>query len=356
LQLVASVPVDPPGGTGQLGSGSGEYREVMRYEFAPMGVAPAPTNEFYVYVSHYKSGTTSADLTDRHGEAQIIRNDEAANLPSNARILYVGDYNITTSGEASYLTILATNSPSGVAQGQGIDPLNVAQATTINWGTNSQLAVKTESATDLRYRDDLEVMTTNVYYGAPGGLTLVPGTYHVFGNNGTTPYERSVNSGSDTALNNDLESIPPISASSLYADLSTASDHLPIVADYTMPIPTGFPAWQIQYFGSVTNPAAAPNFDADGTGQSNYFKYVAGLNPTNSTAVFTFSTTGAGDLVLAPVEAGRAYTLQVKTNLSDAVWTPLSGSITTTNGSQVIITDTNVPSLQMFYRIDISLQ
>ncbi len=35
VQLLASVPVDPPGGTGKLGSASGEYREVMRYEFAP---------------------------------------------------------------------------------------------------------------------------------------------------------------------------------------------------------------------------------------------------------------------------------------------------------------------------------
>ena len=57
VQLLASVPVDPPGGTSKLGSSSGEYREVMRYEFAPAGVTPTPANEFYIYVSHYKSGT-----------------------------------------------------------------------------------------------------------------------------------------------------------------------------------------------------------------------------------------------------------------------------------------------------------
>jgi endonuclease/exonuclease/phosphatase family metal-dependent hydrolase len=62
---------------------------------------------FYVYVSHYKSGTTSSDLTERAGEAAIIRTNEAIDLPANARVLYVGDYNITTSGEASYQTILA---------------------------------------------------------------------------------------------------------------------------------------------------------------------------------------------------------------------------------------------------------
>ena len=122
LQLLASVPVDPPGGTSKLGSSSGEYREVMRYELAPAGMTPTATNEFYIYVSHYKSGTTSADLTDRDGEAVIIRNDEANNLPTGARVLYVGDYNVTTSGEASYQTMLAKNAPNGMPQGQGIDP------------------------------------------------------------------------------------------------------------------------------------------------------------------------------------------------------------------------------------------
>jgi hypothetical protein len=360
LQLVASIPVDPPGGTSQLGEASGEYREVMRYEFAPAGIVPAPTNEFYVYVSHYKSGATSQDLIDRDGEAQIIRNDEAT-LPTDARVLYVGDYNVTTGGETGYLTILATNAPNGVAQGQGIDPLNVSGAANIDWGINSLLNVKTESATDLRYRDDLQVMTSNVYYGATGGLALVPGTYHAFGNNGTTPYEGKVNSGGNTAFSNDLESNAPITASELYADLATASDHLPIVTDYTIPVPTGFAAWQIQYFGSVTNPAAAASFDADGTGQNNYFKYVAGLNPTNASSVFVFTITaasnqpGAINLLFAPTAAGRTYTVEVETNLSSALWAPLVAPPAVTNSNQETVLDTNASSQEEFYRIDISL-
>ena len=241
LQLLASIPVDPPGGTGKLGSSSGEYREAMRYEFAPAGLTPTPANEFYVYVSHYKSGTKSSDLTARNGEAQIIRNDAANNLPANARVIYAGDYNITTSSEASYQTILASTAPNGTPQGQGVDPGNPTGVTGINWGTSttspSILALETESATDLRYRDDLQLMTTNVYYGAAGGLALVPGTYHVFGNNGTTPYYGSLNSGSDTALNNDLAPGSPLGAPALYSDLTTASDHLPVVADYTIPVP-----------------------------------------------------------------------------------------------------------------------
>jgi hypothetical protein len=241
LRLLASTPVDPSGGTSRLGSSSGEYREVMRYEFAPAGVAPAAPNEFYIYVSHYKSGTTSSDLTARGKEAVIIRTNEAIDLSATARVLYVGDYNVTASGEASYQTILTNTAPNGVQQGGGIDPFNLSADSTIDWGTyttdTSILAMETESATDLRYRDDFEIMTTNVYYGAPDGLKLIPGTYHVFGNNGTTPYNGNVNSGSNTSLDYDLPRGARVGAAQLYLDLVNASDHLPVVADYTIPMP-----------------------------------------------------------------------------------------------------------------------
>lgn len=49
---------------------------------------------------------------------------------------------------------------------------------------------------------------------------------------------------------------------------------------------SAFAQWQIQYFGSTTNPSAAANIDADGTGQNNQFKYAAGLDPTNPASVF----------------------------------------------------------------------
>src|ERR1017187_3852052 len=255
VQLLASVPVDPTCGTNCLGAASGEYREVMRYELAPAGVTPTAANEFYVYVSHYKSGVGVTNEAKRAGEAVIIRNDEANNLPADARVLYVGDFNITSSGEASYQTILSSNAPNGVLQGQGFDPLNLSNNTNINWGVSTIdpaiLAAETESATDLRFRDDLQVMTSNILFGVAGGLAYVPGTYHAFGNNGTTPYFGSVNSGSNTALNNDLETNASISAAQLYQDLSTASDHLPIVADYTILVPVAAPV--ASFIGSPTS-------------------------------------------------------------------------------------------------------
>ena len=234
LQLLSSVPVDPPGGTGKLGSSSGEYREVMRYQFALAGVATNGSNIFYVYVSHYKSGSSSSfSITNsRAGEASIVRSNMIA-LPDGARIIYAGDFNTGAAGEPVYgiLTAPGTN--------QLIDPLNPTRSLLTNWDNSLAPQDLTESATFLQYRDDYQMMTTNVYFAISGGLKLIPGTYHVFGNNGSTPYQGTVNSGANMSLNNNLVTNGPafISASQLYLDLTNASDHLPVVADYAIPIP-----------------------------------------------------------------------------------------------------------------------
>jgi len=245
VQLIASVGVGTP--TGSIGGGgNGEYRQVVRYEFAPAGVAPGTNNEFYIYVSHYKASTGVTNALNRLGEAMIIRDDEAENLPANARVLYVGDYNPDNTftndwDEPAYLTIVSNSAPNGVTQGQGIDPLNVSGSTNIDWSdptTNASiLFMLSEESYELRYRDDMQIMTSNVYYGVSGGLQYVPGTYHSFGNNASLPYGSSANSVSNTALNDldpALTNLTGLSAGVLLEDLTGASDHLPIVADYTI--------------------------------------------------------------------------------------------------------------------------
>ncbi len=228
LQLVASVGVGTPSG-----SGNGEYRQVMRYEFAPASVTAGTNNEFYVYVSHMKSGTGSTNAGYRNEEAAIIRNDSAT-LPSNARVLYMGDFNSSGSTDLWYEAMIAAGANAGV------DPLNPTNTTVINWGasttTTNILAAMDDSSTNLRYRDAYQFMTSNVLYGVAGGLAYVPRSFHIFANNGGVAYNGAVTS--STALNSDLTTNGVgLAASVLYTDLSTASDHLPSVADYT--IPTG---------------------------------------------------------------------------------------------------------------------
>jgi PKD repeat protein len=302
VQLVASVPVDPPGGTSQLGSSSGEYREVMRYEFAPAGVTPTAANEFYIYNSHYKASTGPANETARAGEAQIIR-DDSATLPANARILYVGDYNPTGgSSEAGYQTIIAP----GI--NQGIDPMNPSGATGIDWSVNSLMDQKTESAPDLRYRDDLQIMTTNVFFGQTGGLALVAGTHHVFGNNGTIPYQGSVSAG-NSALN-DLAAGAPIDAATLYHDLTNASDHLPVVADYTIPVLVAPP---VAGFNAAPRAGAAPlsvSFTNLSSGATNYsWAFGDGKTSPFTNAANIYSSAGSYNVTLTATGPGGTNVL-----------------------------------------------
>ena len=132
--------------------------------------------------------------------------------------------------------------------------------------------------------------------------------------------------------------------------------------DYGIYAGDGIPdSWQVQYFG-VDNPQGVASADADGTGQANLFKYVAGLDPTNPTSVFVLkiaSVTGQPtqkNLIYNPVATGRTYTLQFRTNLVSDAWATLTGiSDPQTNGNQVTVTDLNATNSTKFYRLDISL-
>jgi endonuclease/exonuclease/phosphatase family metal-dependent hydrolase len=142
-----------------------------------------------MYVDHYKSGTGTTNSGLRNEEAAIVRAD-AAKLGANAHIIYTGDLNMPP-GEAGYNTLTA----SGV--GQAFDPLN---------GANS-LSALTDSSTSLKYRDDYELLTAPMF-SDPTGLEFVAGSYTAFGNNG-------------------------VSHSATLSELQTASDHLPVFADYS---------------------------------------------------------------------------------------------------------------------------
>lgn len=140
-----------------------------------------------------------------------------------------------------------------------------------------------------------------------------------------------------------------------------STNSVEVSATTTTPL-SPFQEWQIQYFGSTTNPLAAANIDADGTGQNNQFKYAAGLNPTNPASVFVLTiatdTNSASwqDLTFDPWATGRTYTVQFSTDLVNDAWSPLTtyAGPVTDNVNQITITDTNAVLPQEFYRIEIT--
>jgi PKD repeat protein len=77
---------------------------------------------------------------------------------------------------------------------------------------------------------------------------------------------------------------------------------------------TPFQAWQIQYFGSTTNLAAAGSVDADGDGQSNLAEFTAGTDPTNSVSalrITSIAIQGTNVLINWTMGAGKTNALQV---------------------------------------------
>ena len=146
----------------------------MQYHLAPVA---NPSDSFYMYVEHAKSGTTSSDADRREAEATEVRS-AAAELPANSNIIYAGDFNLNASTDASYQTMVASG------QGQGFDVANPAE----NWtDTASFKSIMTESATDLEYRDDAQLVNSAVLNGTYG-LHIVSSSYTAFGNNGTTAF------------------------------------------------------------------------------------------------------------------------------------------------------------------------
>jgi PKD repeat protein/endonuclease/exonuclease/phosphatase family metal-dependent hydrolase len=100
---------------------------------------------------------------------------------------------------------------------------------------------------------------------------------------------------------------------------------------------TPFQAWQIQYFGSTTNPAAAAGADPDGDGQNNLAEFLAGTDPTNGVSAFritSITTQGPNVVVSWTMGAGKTNALQVTSG------DPNSGYATNGFADLVVITNT----------------
>jgi endonuclease/exonuclease/phosphatase family metal-dependent hydrolase len=202
---------------------SAAARQSLRVQLRPVGYDSAA--DFYIYNDHYKSSQGATEEARRNYEAQFVRADADA-LGQGAHVIYAGDFNIYTSAEAMYQTLLSAGN------GQAFDPIN----TPGNWNNNfAYRAVHTQSPHDgsdglvtggMDDRFDFQLVTGEFLDNE--GLSYIPGSYHAFGNNGTT-YNSAVNANSNTY---------PL-ADSILDDLAHVSDHLPVVADYQLPAKMG---------------------------------------------------------------------------------------------------------------------
>lgn len=238
-ETVTLLPIAGPtfgeAGIGQVGA-TLQARQAMRYRFRPVGYESG-TADFWTYVSHYKAGdansissgsTTNGDR--RQVEATNIRANADNVLGEGAHIIYAGDYNVQSSAEQSFQTLMAPG------PGQAFDPINqsgVYNSSYVSWNNNSTLRwMHTQAPNSTAYfsgqttggmddRFDFQMVTAEMLDGE--GMSYIAGTYHAFGNNGT-----------HQCCNSEISTGTGASATVLDA-LKRASDHLPVVADYQLP-------------------------------------------------------------------------------------------------------------------------
>jgi hypothetical protein len=126
-------------------------------------------------------------------------------------------------------------------------------------------------------------------------------------------------------------------------------------------------AWQIQYFGSINNPNAAPGATPAGDGVPNWLKYSLGLDPTVPGVVVPGGVVWADGNVLSSssetntihiytaaevsfdTEAGKLYQLQ-SINTINGGWQNVGSPITGTGGNMSYVTPTR-PNVQQYYRV-----
>ena len=201
---------------------TGAGRRSDRWQLRVLGTSNPPI-DLYVYSGHLKASTGSANQAERlFGIEQILEN--AAELPAGSKIIYAGDYNIYSNGEPAYEELVA---PGPVA---GIDPYGNG-----SWSGSSNGYKHTQSPRasagggliggSLDDRFDFHVHTASLADGM--GVDYMPGTLRPLGNDGNH-YDEAINAGTNTYFPGDT------ARSNALADaLHDASDHIPVMADYT---------------------------------------------------------------------------------------------------------------------------
>ena len=116
---------------------------------------------------------------------------------------------------------------------------------------------------------------------------------------------------------------------------------------------TPFEEWQIQHFGSTSNPDAAPNADPDGDGTDNATEFLLGLDPKDASSSFKASATRtSGDFTLTWPSANGVQFDVLRCTSIDTGWQSL-GTVTGGAGDTASFTDTSPPNGKAFYKVAI---
>ena len=184
-----------------------------------------PVCDFYIYSSHLKASTGSANQEERRDGIEWLLGN-AEELPAGACVIYAGDYNIYSNGEPAY-ELLVADGPMQV-----IDPYGNG-----SWSGEDNAYKHTQSPRasagggliggSLDDRFDFQLFNAAMQDGV--GIDYIDGTLRPLGNDGNH-YDVAINDGPNTYF---VGNTPRSNA--LADSLHDASDHLPVLAAYTEP-------------------------------------------------------------------------------------------------------------------------
>jgi endonuclease/exonuclease/phosphatase family metal-dependent hydrolase len=171
-----------------------------------------------IYSLHLKASSGGSNELLRAAEVDSLRKRTNL-LPPGSNYIVVGDYNLYSSNEAAYQKLL-----NQADEGYFIDIFNL----TGSWNQSQYAAYHTQSPRVRQFgggstggmddRFDLILMSQDILN--EGGITYLPGSYTVYGNDGNH-FNDSINRPPNTAVGQTIANA-----------LHNASDHLPIYANF----------------------------------------------------------------------------------------------------------------------------
>ena len=182
---------------------------ILRAQFRPVG-STAANEQFYVYAIHLKSGSTTAIINQRANEVTNLRNNADA-LGQSTPIIYAGDFNMTGSTEGAWTNMLAAGN------GQADDPVNAPG----EWRDDANFRDLHSQDPGAAMDDRFDFIFISGEFNDGNGIEYVNNSFRVFGNDGTHTVNDVISTGTGADPN-------------VLTALENVSDHLPVVADFTV--------------------------------------------------------------------------------------------------------------------------
>ncbi len=206
-----------------LFTGAGRFSDRWRFTLD----ATNGSTGFWVYSCHLKASQGSSNEDERESGTQTILNN-IATLPSNANIIWGGDFNFYSNSESGYALIANTNGANAI-----VDPLGSGSwSGSGNAIKHTQSPRSTSSSNGLvggGLDDRFDFIFSSQETQEGNGVVLIPGTYRALGNDGQH-YNIAINSGNNFYFPGE------VSRSNQLADaLHDGADHIPVVVDFSLP-------------------------------------------------------------------------------------------------------------------------